>query len=129
MSHFDLEKSNSEFYRGKRFLDFGRLEQAIEIYTNLINQTLQCEENADVILTLETSYNNRGVAICRLALQQKNKDLYLTGVDDFEKSVAFTKDEQQKKWLTANGNLENFKKQLQSFDNNENQDESVFRSV
>jgi hypothetical protein len=55
--------------------------------------------------------------------------MYLQGVENFKKSIAFVKSEAEKKWLTAYSNLKFSEKEIEEFDKPENWESNFFRSI
>lgn len=130
MTDFNAEYSDKEFYKGKRYLDSGRYLDAIEIYDNLISLNEKFAGNKEVNILLETSLNNRGIAKCKVALQRKDKELYKSGMADFQKSIIIDNptNDDEKEWLTAYKNLVFSEQEILEFDKEENRPNTNFRS-
>ena len=121
MENFNLEMTEKDFYKGKLNLDSGRYVEALAIYDNLISGNEKFAGDKDADLLLETSLNNRGVAKCKLGLISRDKDMYKSGMSDFEKSIHIDNpnSEAEKKHLTAFLNLTFSAKEIQCFDKEE----------
>lgn len=121
MENFNLEMTEKDFYKGKLNLDSGRYVEALAIYDNLISGNEKFAGDKDADLLLETSLNNRGVAKCKLGLISRDKDMYKSGMSDFEKSIHIDNpnSEAEKKHLTAFLNLTFSEKEIQCFDKEE----------
>ena len=129
MTDYNIERSDKDFYKGKRLLDTGRYREAIDVYNALIEYASNYTNEPDAILTLETSYNNRGLSLCKLGLMKHDKAIYLKGMEDFKTSIKFTENEEEKLWLTAYSNLKFSEKEIETFDKLEKPDNSFFRSI
>lgn len=129
MTEYNSAEVDRIFYKGKRLLDSGRYQEAIQVYDELITFAEKFKDNPDAILTLETSLNNRGVSLCKLGLIKKDKNLYTRGVEDFKHSISFTSNEEDKIWLTAYSNLKFSEKEIESFDKPRNDRDSFFKAI
>lgn len=129
MEKYNIEDVDRKYYKGKRLLDSGRYREAIEIYNGLIAFAENYKDNEDGILTLQTSLNNRGISLCKLGLLQKDRELYLKGMDDFKYSISFTEKEEERNWLTAYSNLKFSEIEIENFDKPRNEISHFFRAI
>lgn len=115
------EETDKYFNQGKLYLDSGCYLEAIRIFDNLILGDIDFLSDQKVKVLLETSYNNRGVAKCNLAIQKKDIDLFKEGMLDFEESIEINKrnNEVELHGLTAHVNLVTSKRLLSQFNVNE----------
>lgn len=125
MQEQDKLRYEREFEKGKRYLDSGRYQEALQVYDNLINEVSKemGDEYADLLL--ETSYNNRGMAKCKIALYRKDKDLYKQGMSDFQQSIDMDKHvkEIELTWLTAYKNLQFAETEIKRIETENNQED------
>ena len=128
MANYNPEESSKSFYKGKLYLDSGRFREAIEEYTKLIAATAEFKDE-DALLILEVSHNNLGMALCKLGLRTNNKEMYLKGVENFKRSISYSKLDKEKEWLTAYHNLKFSEKEIQEFEKPENWENNFFRSI
>ena len=110
------EQAHRQFVKGKQLLDSGRYEEAIQIFTELIQISESSLEDKAAKITYETSLNNRGVAKCEIGWDRRNRELFIEGLKDYEESVRTSGEEAGTPTLVAKGNLDYGRKQLEIFD-------------
>ena len=129
LEKYEEDAVHKLFYYGKRLLDSGYYERALEIFTHLIEVSEKEKDNFEAQVTLETSLNNRGIANCKLGLIRKDEDLYKKGMDDFKRSISYTEKDEERIWLTAYGNLVYSEKEFEKFKETKLGSNNSFQSV
>ena len=115
--NYNKEEISTKFERGKYLLDRAYYDEAIVIFTELIDVTDPLkDDNEDALLTWNVSLNNRGVAKCKSAYNSGNKELFEDGLNDYRTTVNHEKDQTHRDRMTASGNLRFGEKQLEDFD-------------
>lgn len=113
---YDKSIVSKEFEKGKASLNTGNYEQAIEIFSKLIDIVKpEIVDDKEAKLTWDTSLNNRGLAKCKLAYSTGDKTLYESGLEDYRTTVN-TFPEEERHWLTAYSNLLGGEKEINDFD-------------
>lgn len=114
---YNKEEISKRFKKGKDLLDRAYYNEAIEIFSELINVTDPLkEDNSDARLTWHVSLNNRGVARCKIGYSSGDKALYEQGLEDYRTSVNYEQDEEKRYNMTANSNLKYGEKEIKDFD-------------
>jgi len=117
MPNYDKKHVDEEFQRGLQLLNTGRYEQAIPIFTSLINLSETSLDEEDAKITYQTSLNNRGKAKCEIGRDKWDKNLFVDGLKDYEESVRASGEiEENKSSLTAERNLRIGREELKDFD-------------
>ncbi len=126
MRFYNKAKSDEVFEKAKRLLDANRYQEAIHVFDQLITYAEDFKDNPDAILTLVVSLNNRGLAQCKFGLSLTDKNLLLKGIADFNHSISFTENDDDKIGLTAYSNLKWFEKEATKFEKPEDDADNVF---
>ncbi len=115
---YNKEKISSEFQKGRELLNKGYYNEAIGIFSELINITEPLKDkDEDAHLTWDVSLNNRGVAKCKLGYSSGDKALYEDGLNDYRITVNNEQNEESRKMMTAQSNLLYGEKEIKDFDN------------
>ncbi|GEM_PF-3114267 len=116
--NYNKEEVSEQFARGKELLDRGRYDEAIAIFSKLIELTDRYKEsNEDALLTWNVSLNNRGVAWCNLGYISGDKKLFEKGLDDYRTTINYERNSAIREGMTAAGNLRSGERQLDDFAN------------
>ena len=115
--NYNKEEISKRFQEGRDLLNSAYYNEAIEIFTELINITDPLKaDNSDARLTWHVSLNNRGVARCKIGYSSGDKPLYELGLEDYRTSVNYEQDEEKKYRMTANSNLKYGEQEIKDFD-------------
>ncbi len=114
---YDKKQVSEKFRIGRRRLDTGYYPEAIELFSQLIEEVSPfIDQDKDAKVTWDTSLNNRGVAKCKLGYSSGDKKLYESGLEDYRTTVNTFKNEEERQRLTAQSNLIYGEKELKDFD-------------
>lgn len=114
---YNKEEVSKRFEKGKNLLDRAYYDEAIVIFSELIQVTDPYKDSdEDALLTWNVSLNNRGVARCKSGYSSGDKKLFEEGLNDYRTTVDYEKNAAIRVGMTAAGNLRFGEKQLDDFD-------------
>ncbi|WP_291915003.1 hypothetical protein [Chitinophaga sp. CB10] len=115
----DKQQIDRQFDVGLNLLERRKYPEALEIFDEIITKLEDFQDNEDYKITYESSFNNRGMARCKIAISQKDINLYEKGLDDFKKSLelsGYAEDELARTSLFSWQNIQYSTKEMQVFE-------------
>jgi tetratricopeptide (TPR) repeat protein len=113
---YNKEKMSKRFNEATVLLNNLNYDGAVEAFSAIIDEVKPYQAENDAKITLEVSYNNRGVAQCLLGRIRKDKNLFKQGVDDYQRAVDVDKGKENDQQRIAVINLKYARQDLENFD-------------